>query len=134
MRQMAPTPWATYEGLNQAGVLVDELKNLLVRQTHHAVGALVQLTQSSVGLFIAPAALALEGHGHEGDHQRAGLFGGGGDKRRGPGARATAETRKNEHQIGAGEERFNVAGILHRRGPSAVRLATGAQPARKLAT
>ena len=118
-----------FEGLDQAGVVVDQLEHALIRQAQHRVGRFLELFQALLRLTLAPRAFALKGQRRHGQHQRSRLPGHARQHGTGARARAAAQTGHNHDHPGARAELAQPFSLLFRRGPPDFRIAAGSQAA-----
>ena len=120
------------EGLQHAGVLIDQLEHLLVGQADDAVGRGFEFRQALLRQALPAAAFAIEGRRDKPQHQGAGLLGRARQHRADARARAAAQAGHDENHVRALAERLEPRQMFLGQRAAAVGVAAGAQPAQEL--
>ena len=119
------------EGVEDAGVVVNELEGLLVRQANHAVGDGFQLFQTLLRLLLAAVAFADKRQRDKREDERAGLLRGAREDGADAAARAAAESGDDEDDVRAVAGGFERGKLLLGEGASAFGIAAGAEAAQQ---
>ncbi len=112
----------------EAGLLGGHLQQAVVGNGDDGVHDLAHLVDTLFGLLHAAAALEVEGFGHHGHGERAGLLGGLGDDRRGAGARAAAHAGGDEDHVGALQQLADLVDAFQGGVAAHLRVGARAQP------
>src|SRR4051812_36283966 len=89
------------ESLEETGLHIDELEDLLVGQAYDPVGGGLQFVKSEQGLALTPRALAFERKDDHAEHKRARFLSQARDNRTCAGAGAAAEPGDDENEVSA---------------------------------
>src|SRR5215831_5258877 len=120
-----------FERVDDAGVLVDELEDLLVRKANDSVRALLKHLEASAGDGLSAAAFAVERKRKEPDDKSAGFFGRSRDDRSDACAGAAAESGRNEDDFSVFAGGFQFGSRFLRRCAGAFGVAAAAKAAKQ---
>ena len=120
------------EGVEDAGVLLDDVLEPVVRDRDERIDLRLQLLGRLLGDELALVALERERLRHDADRQGTGVLGDLRDDRRGTRPGPATEARGDEHHVGVGQRGRDLLRVLFRRALAQLRVAAGPETARDL--